>query len=176
MKEKQKKKTIIFSEEIDSTINGFSLVLTFIVIGIFLIFNKNYFGNPIVATIIQWVFIIFGCLGFGTEVSKMNKNRGIKGIDNLITGIITVGIWAVIYYFAKNWIGNIIGFLFLIIGVYGGIQGIIEIYYSIIQIKKKNKIDEKHNLSIVKDVVLILSEIAGMSLIVIQILQAIEII
>lgn len=176
MKEKQKEKRIIFSEEIDSTISGFSLVITFIVIGIFLIFNKNYFGNAAVATVIQWSFIIIGCLGFGTEVSKMNKKRGIKGIDDLIVGIVVIAIWATIYYMFKNWIGNTIGFLFLVIGLYGGVRGIIEISYSIIKIKQKNKIEEKHNLSIVKDIILILSEIAGMGLIIVQILQAIKII
>ena len=81
---KKKEKKIIFSEVIDDSISGFALVITFIVVGIFLLFNKDYFGNETVAIIIQWLFIIIGCLGFSTEISKMNKNRGIKGIDNLI--------------------------------------------------------------------------------------------
>lgn len=176
MKEKQKEKKITFSEEIDSTISGFSLIISFTLIGIFLIFNKNYFGNPIVASVIQWLFIIFGCLGFATEISNMNKERGIKGFDDLIVGIVVITIWAIIYYGFKNWIGNIIGFFFLVIGLYGGTEGIIKIGYSIIQIKKKNNIEKKHNLSITKDIVLILSEIVGMGLIIIQILQAVKII
>ena len=75
MNEKLKEKKIVFSEEIDSTISGFALVITFIVIGIFLIFNKEYFGNQIVSAVIQWLFIIIGCLGFATEISKINKGN-----------------------------------------------------------------------------------------------------
>ena len=176
MEKKKKEKKIVFSEEIDSIISGFSLVITFIVIGIFLIFNKNYFGNEKVASIIQWAFIIIGCLGFATEVSKMNRERGIKGIDDLVTGIFVIAIWAIIYYRVNSWEGNTIAFFFLVIGLYGGVRGIIEIGYSIVQIKKKNNIEKKHNFNITKDIILILSEIAGMGLIIVQILQAIKII
>ena len=77
----------------------------------------------------------------------MNKDRGIKGIDNLTTGIIVVGMWAVIYYFVKKWIGNLIGFFFLIIGLYGSCIGIIEIGYSIAKINKEHKEIQK-NLNI----------------------------
>lgn len=176
MEQKKKEKKVTFSEEIDNSISGFALVITFIIVGIFLLFNKDYFGNQIVATVMQWLFIVIGCLGFGTEISKMNKDRGIKGIDNLITGIIVVGIWAVIYYFVKNWIGNLIGFFFLIIGLYGSCRGIIEIGYSIVKINKEHKETQKSKLGIIKEIILILSEIAGMALIVIQILQAIKVI
>ena len=175
MEEKKKEKKIVFSEEIDSAINGFSLVVTFIVIGIFLIFNNSYFGNEKVASIIQWTFIIIGSLGFATEISKMNKQRGIKGIDDLVTGIFVIAIWAIIYYKVNSWVGNTIAFFFFIMGLYGSSRGIIEIGYSIIRIKKKNNTEKKHNLNIAKDVVLILSEIAGIGLIFVQILQAVKI-
>ena len=115
--------------------------MSFILIGIFLLFNKDYFGNIIVANIVQWFFIIFGCLGFATEVSNINSKREIKGIDDLVLGVVIVGIWAGIYYFFKHWIGNIIGFVFLVFGLYGGVRGIIEIIYSTIHIKNKNKKD-----------------------------------
>lgn len=174
MEQKKKENKVTFSEEIDNSISGFALVITFIIVGIFLLFNKDYFGNQIVATVIQWLFIVIGCLGFGTEISKINKTRGIKGIDNLIIGIIVVGIWAVIYYFMKNWIGNLIGFFFLVIGIYGSCRGIIEIGYSIAELNKEHKETQKSKLGIIKEMILILSEISGMALIVIQILQAIK--
>lgn len=173
---KNSEKKIIFSEEIDSTISGFSLVITFIGVGIFLIFNKDYFGNQIVANIIQWIFIVIGCLGFWTEVSKINKKRRISGTDNLSMGIVMIIIWAVVYYIFKHWIGNVIGFFILVIGLYGVARGIIEIGYSITKLRKNSKKEEKHDMSVVKDVVLIFSEIAGMVLIIIQILQAIKIV
>jgi hypothetical protein len=175
MEQRDKEKKITFSEEIDSSISGFALVITFIIVGVFLIFNKNYFGNEMVATIIQWIFIIIGCLGFSTEISNMNKNRGIKGIDNLIIGIVLIIIWAGIYYFIKHWIGNVIGFLFLVIGLYGGCRGIIEIGYSILKKNKKNK-EERDKFGVIKEIILMLSEIAGIALIVVQILQAVKVI
>ena len=50
-----RKNRIIFSEVIDNSISGFALVITFIVVGIFLLFNKDYFGNETVAIIIQLI-------------------------------------------------------------------------------------------------------------------------
>ena len=176
MEQNKQSKKVTFSEEVDSSISGFALVITFIIVGIFLLFNKDYFGNQIVATIIQCLFITIGLLGFGTEISKLNKNRGIKGIDDLIIGIIIVAIWAVIYYWVKNWIGNLIGFFFLIIGLYGGCRGILEILYSLTKINREHKETQKSRIEIIKEIILILSEIAGIALIVIQILQAIKII
>ena len=176
MEQNKQAKKVTFSEEVDSSISGFALVITFIIVGIFLLFNKDYFGNQIVATIIQCLFITIGLLGFGPEISKLNKNRGIKGIDDLIIGIIIVAIWAVIYYWVKNWIGNLIGFFFLIIGLYGGCRGILEILYSLTKINREHKETQKSRIEIIKEIILILSEIAGIALIVIQILQAIKII
>ncbi len=176
MNEKLKEKKIVFSEEIDSTISGFALVITFIVIGIFLIFNKEYFGNQIVSAVIQWLFIIIGCLGFATEISKINKGMGIKGIDNSIIGIVLIMIWAGIYYCIKHWIGNVLGFVILIIGLYGGCRGILEFIYSIIKIGKEKKKEQKNELNVMKEIILMLSEMAGMGLIVIQILQATKVI
>lgn len=76
----------------------------------------------------------------------------------------------------SNWIGNLIGFFFLILGLYGSCRGIIEIGYSIVKINKEHKETQKSKLEIIKEIILIISEIAGMALIVIQILQAIKVI
>lgn len=176
MKNKEKEKKIRFSEEVDSAIDGFALVITFITVGIFLIFNKNYFDNQTTSTVMQWLFIIIGCLGFGTEISKMNKNRGIKGIDDLMVGIVLLIIWALIYHFVKQNIGHVIGFFVLIIGLYGGCRGLIEIIYSITKIGRENKKKKESKLSVVKEIILMTSEIAGIALIVIQILQAVKVI
>ncbi len=174
MEQKNKENNVTFSEKIDNTINGFALVITFITIGIFLLFNKNYFGNELIATIIQWTFIALGCLGFSTEISRMNKDRNIKGIDNVVLGIVLIIIWSVIYFLIKNWIGSSIGFLFLVFGIYGICRGIIEIGYSIMS--KGQKEYRGNKLGIIKEIVIIISEIAGIALIIIQILQAVKVI
>lgn len=52
-------------------------MITFITVVIFLLFNKGYFGNQIVANVVQWTFIVIGCLGFGTEVSTATVEESI---------------------------------------------------------------------------------------------------
>lgn len=44
MKYKKKKNNIVFNENIDSSINGFALVIAFIIIGIILQFDNSFFG------------------------------------------------------------------------------------------------------------------------------------
>lgn len=77
MEQKKKEKKVTFSEEIDNSISGFALVITFITVGIFLLFNKGYFENQIVANVVQWTFIVIGCLGLGTEVSTETVEESI---------------------------------------------------------------------------------------------------
>lgn len=174
MEKNDKKKKIVFSEEIDNTISGFSLVLTFVVVGIFWIFNKQYFGNEKVAKTIQWIFIIFGTLGFCTEISKFKKQdkKKIEGIDNVVVGFICILIWFLIYRIFNNLVTNIVGFIVLIIGSFGTFRGIIEIGYSIHKLKKEN-IENKHNVTreIINNVLVLVTNIAGIALVAIQLLQ-----
>lgn len=112
MKENKKEKRIIFSEKIDDNISTFSVALTFFIIGIFLTYNKNYFQNEIVSTVIKIVFIVLGILGFITFVNKFNKNHQIKGMDNLIVGIVVILIWFLIYFYLKSTIAILLYFSF----------------------------------------------------------------
>ena len=169
MKENKKEKRIIFSEKIDDNISTFSVALTFFIIGIFLTYNKNYFQNEIVSTVIKIVFIVLGILGFLTFVNKFNKNHQIKGMDNLIVGIVVILIWFLIYFYLKSTIANTIMFFFLILGLYGTCRGILEILYSI-------KNESKNIFGVIKRMMPILSELFGIMLIMIQILQALKII
>lgn len=177
MKQDNKEKKIVFSEKIDSTISGLALVLTFILIGVFLLFNSQYFGNEITAKVIQWIFIVVGTLGFGSEISKIKKDKEkrIKGIDDIITGIVVILIWFLVYKIVNNTTGNSIAFLLLILGTFGTFKGIIEVIYSAMQLKKE-KSNKKVNTEIMKDVMLMLSQIAGICLIAVQILQALGVI
>lgn len=51
-----------------------------------------------------------------------------------------------------------------------------EFIYSIIKIGKEKKKEQKNELNVMKEIILMLSEMAGMGLIVIQILQATKVI
>ena len=102
MKEEKK---IIFSEKIDSSINGFAIVVSFIGIGMFLAYHKNYFGNTIVSKIVQWIFIIIGGLGLCVEISNLRKNnpkKNIEGISDFVMGITFLVIWWIIYNYLNN--------------------------------------------------------------------------
>ena len=82
---KTREKRVYFTPEIDSSISGFALVLTFAVVGLILQFYPNYFGNEVVTQIVKWIFIAVGILGLAAELAKQ-KNQ-IIGLDNLIYGI-----------------------------------------------------------------------------------------
>lgn len=60
--ETKNNKDIMFSENIDNSIKGFALVVTFIGTGAFMIFHREYLGDTIIAKIIQWAFIIIGII------------------------------------------------------------------------------------------------------------------
>lgn len=121
------------------------------------------------STVIKIVFIVLGILGFITFVNKFNKNHQIKGMDNLIVGIVVILIWFLIYFYLKSTIANTIMFFFLILGLYGTCRGILEILYSI-------KNESKNIFEVIKRMMSILSELFGIMLIMIQILQALKII
>ena len=161
-------KKIVFSEEIDSRITGFALVLAFLSIGIILLLFPNYFGNKLTATIIRWIFIVIGIIGFGTELSK-SKSSNIKGIDNFVLGIVFVGGWIVLFVYLNIWWINIISFFILLFGLYGLYRGLIEIIYSAVQ-TSKNYIETKK--SVTTDIILLITKIASLVLVIFQIIKA----
>lgn len=110
---KNKEKKIIFSEEIDSLINGLSLGLSFIIIGLILTFKSDYFGNNVANTIVQWCFIIIGALGLATEIPRLLKKNGIQGTDDLFIGSIFFGAWLILYLTVSKTLVNILSFFLL---------------------------------------------------------------
>lgn len=77
----ENKEKIAFNKNIDSSINGFALVVAFIIMGGMLQFDNKYFGNS--TNTIKIIFIITGLLGLFTEMSSLNKKNSIKGLDDL---------------------------------------------------------------------------------------------
>ena len=167
MSKDKKEKRIVFSEEIDSKVNGFTLAITFVLVGTFLLFENDYFGNQLASSIIRWVFIVIGGIGLSVEISK-SKKIGIKGLDNFAIGSIFIGIWIALYLFAKHWIVNIVAFLMLFLGVYFILRAIIEIFYSISIIARSSK-EKKESKS--ADILTFITAIIGLLLVVMQVLQ-----
>lgn len=167
---------IVFSKEIDESINGFALVVTFITIDIFLLFNSKYFGNAVVSIIVQWIFIIIGIVGLFTEIPKLKKTKEnkLKGIDTITAGVILFLAWLFIYIRFNNWISNFLSFGLLILGTFGSIKGFFDFLYSIFKLRKENK--QIITREIMKDILVMFSQIASIILIAVQILQAFNIV
>ena len=133
--EDKKSKKIIFSEEIDSAISGYTLAITFIGIGIFLLNNLDYFGNKVVSIVVLSIFSFVGVIGTFIE---LGKNKEIKGFDDIGVGLFFFIPWLLIYNLGQKLWLNIIGFIFLIIGVYGLVRGCIKIVVSFVRDDKLN--------------------------------------
>lgn len=164
----KKEKKIIFSEDVDSKISGFALVLAFLSTGIFLLLFPSYFGNKLAATIIRWIFILIGIIGLIGEVSKTNKSN-IKGLDNFIIGIILFGVWAVLFVYINMWLINVISFFIFLIGLYGLYRGLMEIIYSSVQTVKNHKETRKR---VSTDIGLLVTKILSLVLVIVQIIKA----
>lgn len=169
-KEKKQKK-IVFSEEIDSRIDGLTLGFAFIAVGLFLLFVPDYFGNELAGQIVRWVFIAIGGLGLFVEFGKVNPVSDIKGFDDLWPGVWLLAIWAALYFLTHNFIVNIVGFVCLVFGVYSTFQGLFRIIYSI-RLNRKSKTQSKS--TILSDVLIFLTKVISLALVVLQLVRTVQ--
>lgn len=137
-KAKEKKpREIVFSEEIDSAINGYAIGLSFTGIGIFLLLKPDYFAIPVISYVVGAIIGVIGVLGTGVELSKLSK---VKGMGALVTGILLLGIWALAYVKVHSIWLNILVFVFLVGGCYvvclGLLQGAVSIARNIRESRK----------------------------------------
>ena len=162
-----KERKITFSEEVDDKINGFGLAITFVIIGIGLSVSSNFFENELVSEIIRWIFIIVGSLGLMTEYSKRKKKSNIKGVDDFTLGIVCVVVSGVVLYIVKNIYGKVIFFVIILFGLYGCITGLLKIL-------KERQINNLKNKGMISDLIIFLTQLMGLILIILQLIQAIS--
>ena len=164
---KQPKKEI-FSQEIDSRIAGFALIITFMFVGIFLLIFPNYFGSLLAASIIRWIFIALGALGFIAEMAKFKEK--IPGISD-ISGVFILIIWLVVFLLVEiSWVHSII-FLLLIFGIYGVLLGSFKVVYALRNRNLQNKVTS----SIKKvDILLVIAQLLGIGLVIVQLVTALS--
>lgn len=169
----KKNNKIIFSEEIDKLLQGFSLVLTFIVVGIMLQFFPSFFGN--VNKAVTVIFIIIGILGFFCEIDNVFKNQNLKGSSELLTGFILLALTIGIKYYVhipESWphliliILNIIIIFFVFLAIYELFNGIIYFLYSL---KKESSNLKKKSMKFTISKLLI--DFLGLLLVVLQIVN-----
>ena len=169
---KNNNKKIVFNEEIDSSISGFALVFAFILIGVFLQFNSSFFSES--NTLIKIIFVIFGILGFFTEMNNLNLKFRIKGIDNIGIGIVLLVVLYVLYItinfskWYKIFIGiyELVFFIFLLLAIYAVFAGLLQMAYSLYQNYKSN---EHKKRKVFSSLIVILTQIASLILILTQI-------
>ena len=129
-------KKIIFSEEIDSSISGFSLGVAFVIVALFIWFG-GLLHNRVAEGIIAVILLFIGVCGTFLEFEKANQN-GIKGISDFARGLfISVGSIFVILNIDKL-ILNIVFLFVLLFSVYETAQGILLIGYSLKIQKRKS--------------------------------------
>lgn len=122
-----KDKKIIFSEEIDSIINGLSLGVTFVIIAL-LVWFGNLFHNKIAEMIFAMIMLFIGIAGTFLEVEKANKE--LKGFGDFGMGTVFSGL-AIFLIFKFNIIFlNILCVIILIFGIYCLVSGLLKIIYS----------------------------------------------
>ena len=164
---------IVFSKEIDKSLQGFSLVLTFVVMGIMLQFFPSFFGN--VNKVVTIIFIIFGILGFLSEMDTIFKKQNLKGSSDIMTGMFLIFIMMSVKYFVKipekwpYWISvllNIIIIFFVFLSIYEIFNGIIYFLYSL---KKEFASLKKRQLKLTISKLLI--DVLGLILVILQIVD-----
>ena len=149
-----KEKKITFSEEIDSSITGFALGISFVISAI-LIYPLNIFHNTILNRVAIITLIVFGILGTSVEIGKIRESD-VKGLDDVGLGIVITAISIFVIVKFNNFIGNTICFIGMLFGVFGLTQGVIKIAYSIKIRKRKtgnNKVEILRLITIATEVI-----------------------
>lgn len=162
-----KEKKITFSEEIDSSISGIALGISFVVMSI-LVWKFEMFHHVIVDRVVEIVLILLGIVGTMTEVGKLNKGN-IKGLDDLVTGIICTGVTIfLIWKMDILWL-NVICFLFALIGIFELFTGIFKATYSLLLNRRKS---ENKKIKIISAITLA-TELIALVVVVLQLVSEI---
>jgi hypothetical protein len=163
-------KKIVFSEDIDHKISGFSLGFAFITTGLILLVFPDFFISESITDIIRKTYIFVGIIGLIVELNK-NKSNDIKGIGDLVLGLSIILIAIIIYIYIDMIVFNILSFLLLQIALFGFFRGLVSIIYSLI-LKTKNNSTTKKN--IISEILLMFTRFASLTLIIFQIIEVVR--
>lgn len=165
---KDKEKKVIFSEEIDSSIDGFALGITFVLVAFFEVYFK-IFGNRMVEIVLAIGLLLFGIFGTLIEIGKISTDN-IKGGDDLVTGLFFVAPSVFIIFKFNKVILNIIMFIVLAFGIFGAMKGVIEILYSL-KIKRRKTENKKVE---VMQIVVAATEVVALAVAIIQLVNEVS--
>lgn len=165
---KDKEKKVIFSEEIDSSIDGFALGITFVLVAFFEVYFK-IFGNRMVEIVLAIGLLLFGIFGTLIEIGKISTDN-IKGGDDLVTGLFLAAPSVFIIFKFNKVILNIIMFIVLASGIFGAMKGVIEIIYSL-KIKRRKTENKKVE---VMQIVVAATEVVALAVAIIQLVNEVS--
>ncbi len=165
---KDKEKKVIFSEEIDSSIDGFALGITFVLVAFFEVYFK-IFGNRMVEIVLAIGLLLFGIFGTLIEIGKISTDN-IKGGDDLVTGLFFAAPSVFIIFKFNKVILNIIMFIVLAFGIFGAMKGVIEILYSL-KIKRRKTENKKVE---VMQIVVAATEVVALAVAIIQLVNEVS--
>lgn len=165
---KDKEKKVIFSEEIDSSIDGFALGITFVLVAFFEVYFK-IFGNRMVEIVLAIGLLLFGTFGTLIEIGKISTDN-IKGGDDLVTGLFLAAPSVFIIFKFNKVILNIIMFIVLAFGIFGAMKGVIEILYSL-KIKRRKTENKKVE---VMQIVVAATEVVALAVAIIQLVNEVS--
>lgn len=157
----------VISETIDSHINSLSLAFTFIVLGILLAIRTDYFGNPLAATIAQWIFIAIGIVGFLSSFGDTNSK--IVGTTDIGVGILLMALGVALYLFLPKPIGGIFSLTIFLFSIYGIIRGVLFVIVStwnLLSAAQQNKNDTNKKISAIIEG---LTKLSALALVILQI-------
>lgn len=164
-------KKVVFTKEIDSKISGFAIAFSFISVGILLLCYPGYFGNSLMTTVFRWVFIFFGIIGLAAEIGKTRSDSAIKGIDDLVIGLVLLGLWLVCFLLGNS-ILNMVALSLLVFGLYGTSRGVMEVVYSF-SLQKRRTGEAKGKA--ITDILLLVTQLASFALVILQLVKALKV-
>lgn len=158
------KKTIVDSET-DKRINSIALALTFLAIGLMLLFIPDFLGDSTVTLICRWVFICIGIAGFFSSFG--NKNSEVKGSDDMGAGLLVSALAVLAFLYIPRPFGGIAAIFIGVFGLFGLIRGVLFVCITTLNGKVRGDSGSTKQ-TFAMDVLKLLSEVAGLALVIAQ--------
>lgn len=133
----KKDKKVIFSEEIDSSISGFALGISFVLLA-GLIYYFDFFQLGIADRIVSILLLIFGIVGTCVEIGRIEGEK-IKGIGDFLLGLVITILALFLVFKFDQIILNIVCTIVLFFSLFATTKGLIEFFYSLKLQRRKSQ-------------------------------------
>ena len=163
------KKRPVFSEFQINIINTFSMIVTYIIIGLILNIDYEYFGTASKAIIIS--LIVLGLFGLVTELRKLNKLYGIRGLAEFTIGSFMFCCFLFMKMFTNaNGYNDFVQFLYqlilcllLMIVIFSICKGVIKMFWSVV-ISYNRKFKGKRKGILFSRIMFVITQCVGIGL------------